>query len=251
MLLRASIALTALVPVLLLSGCGSDDSKATDSATTSPAASSSSAAAGGATTCTYPSSGAGSAGVKVSTPPATPAVSGKVAATMHTSIGDIGLTLDADTAPCTVNSFVSLAKQKYFDKTSCHRLTTEGIDVLQCGDPSGTGSGGPGYTFADELDGAKALVTDKEGTSAAGETIKTYPAGTVAMANAGANTNGSQFFLVYADSPLPPNYAVFGTIDAAGVKAIIADAAAGTDNANGQGDGHPKKPVDITSVTVG
>jgi peptidyl-prolyl cis-trans isomerase B (cyclophilin B) len=170
---------------------------------------------------------------------------------MHTSIGDLALTLDAAKAPCTVNSFVSLAKQGFFDKTSCHRLTTQGIKVLQCGDPTGSGSGGPGYTFADELRGAQALVTDQKLSAQAGQTIKTYPAGTVAMANAGANTNGSQFFLVYADSPLPPAYSVFGTIGPNGVKDIAQAAKAGTDNSNGPGDGHPKTAVDITSVSVG
>ena len=252
MLSRAALALTALAPVLLLSACGSDDtSTASDPSTTSARTSTTSAstAATGTATCSYPSDGNGSAGVKVSAPPATPSVSGTVTATLHTSIGDIGLALDATKAPCTVNSFVSLAKQGYFDKTGCHRLTTQGIFVLQCGDPSGTGSGGPGYSFADELAGAQALTTDKDLSAQSGQTIKTYPAGTVAMANAGKNTNGSQFFLVYADSPLPPAYAVFGTIDAAGLKAVKADAAAGTDS--GAGDGHPKKPVDITSVAIG
>ncbi|WGL50597.1 peptidylprolyl isomerase [Nocardioides sp. BP30] len=268
MLSRASLALTALVPVLLLSGCGSAGSKAADSSTSSTAttttAPAGTASAGTATggapagtaSCSYPTSSEGSAGIKVTAPPTTPSTSGTVAVTMKTSIGDIGLSLDADGAPCTVNSFVSLAKQGYFDKTSCHRLTTQGIAVLQCGDPSGTGSGGPGYSFADELTTAKALKTDAEATKqyqAAGQSgdVKTYPAGTIAMANAGPNTNGSQFFLVYADSPLPPAYTVFGTIDAAGVKAIKTDAAAGSDDAYGTGDGHPKKPVDITAVTVG
>ena len=247
MLSRAALALTALAPVLLLSACGDDTSTASDPSATSAGASTSTAA--GPTSCTYPSDGRGSAGIKVSAPPATPSATGTVDVTLHTSIGDIGLALDAAEAPCTVNSFVSLAQQGYFDKTGCHRLTTQGIFVLQCGDPSGTGSGGPGYSFADELAGAQALTTDQDLSAQAGQIIKTYPAGTVAMANAGKNTNGSQFFLVYADSPLPPAYAVFGTIDAAGLKAVKTDAAAGTDSATG--DGHPKKPVDITSATVG
>lgn len=233
-------ALPALAAVLLLAGCGSEGTTtATEEAST-----------GGAPHCSYPADSAGSAGVKVSAPPATPSVHGTVQASIATSIGAIGLSLDASEAPCTVNSFASLATQGYFDKTSCHRLTTAGIKVLQCGDPSGTGSGGPGYSFADELAGAKALTTDQTLTQQAGQTIKTYPAGTIAMANAGPNTNGSQFFLVYADSPLPPAYTVFGSIDAAGVAAIAKAAQAGTDDSNGQGDGHPKTPVDITSVTV-
>src|SRR5690606_21777336 len=112
------------------------------------------------------------------TPPAEPTASGTVPATIRTSAGDLAVSLDADAAPCTVNSFLSLAQQGYFDETPCHRLTTSGIFVLQCGDPTGTGTGGPGYEFPDELTGSE-----------------TYPAGTLAMANAGPDTNGSQFFV--------------------------------------------------------
>src|SRR4051794_25717230 len=114
--------------------------------------------------------------------------------TMRTNRGTVTFDMFGAKAPCTVNSFRRLAAQKYFDKTSCHRLTGGAtLNVLQCGDPSGTGSGGPGYEFGDEnLTGA------------------TYKAGTVAMANAGAGTNGSQFFLVYKDSQLNPNYTPFG-----------------------------------------
>lgn len=242
-------ALTAVAAVLLLAGCGGQSHSASGAEDTPAGASPT--AGGGAGHCSYPADPAGSAGKKVTAPPATPTVSGTVRATMATSIGTIGLSLDADQAPCTVNSFVSLATQGYFDKTSCHRLTTAGIKVLQCGDPSGTGSGGPGYSFADELTSAKALKTDASLTQQAGQTIKTYPAGTIAMANAGPDTNGSQFFLVYADSLLPPAYTVFGSIDDAGVAAIVKAAKAGTDNSFGQGDGHPKTPVDITSVTIG
>ncbi|WP_457033598.1 peptidylprolyl isomerase [Kitasatospora sp. P5_F3] len=116
-------------------------------------------------------------------------------AKLATSCGEVTITLDAAKAPHTVNSFAYLASEQYFDHVKCHRLTTEGIYVLQCGDPAGTGSGGPGYQFADEnLTGA------------------TYPAGTVAMANAGPGTNGSQFFLVYKDTQLPPSYTPFGKI---------------------------------------
>jgi peptidyl-prolyl cis-trans isomerase B (cyclophilin B) len=148
-----------------------------------------------------------------------------------TTAGDLAVTLDADRAPCTVNSFLSLAAQKYFDDTECHRLTTEGIFVLQCGDPTGTGSGGPGYSFADELDGSE-----------------TYPAGTLAMANSGPDTNGSQFFVVYDDSSLPPDYTVFGQLDEKSTKTVADLAAKGTDS--GAGDGAPKEKVTITEVTT-
>jgi peptidyl-prolyl cis-trans isomerase B (cyclophilin B) len=133
-----------------------------------------------------------------------------------------------------VNSFVHLAEQAYFNKTHCHRLTTASpYYVLQCGDPTGTGKGGPGYEFASEnLAGAK------------------YTAGTVAMANTGqADSNGSQFFLVYKNSSLPANYTPFGTI-VRGLNIIQKVAKAGSDNSNGQGDGHPKEKVEIERVTI-
>lgn len=194
--------------------------------------------------CTYAAT-AGKPASKPNTPPAPTGISteGTVAVTMATSAGDIGLTLDRALAPCTVNSFLSLAKQQYFDSTPCHRLTTSGILVLQCGDPTGTGQGGPGYSFADEF------PTDQHAPGdAASSTPATYKRGTVAMANAGAGTNGSQFFLVYGDSPLPPSYTVFGTISDGGLAVLDKVAAAGT--ANGSGDGAPKSPVTITTVTA-
>lgn len=178
--------------------------------------------------CTY-SEAAG--GVReVDAPPADPTVSGEITATLATSAGEIALTLDADRTPCTVGSFVSLAEQGYFDGTTCHRLTVKDIFILQCGDPSATGMGGPGYRYADELDGTE-----------------TYPAGTVAMANAGAGTNGSQFFLVYEDSELPPAYTVFGYMDAASID-TVRNIAAGGLAADGVA---PATTVDITAVTIG
>jgi peptidyl-prolyl cis-trans isomerase B (cyclophilin B) len=194
--------------------------------------------------CTYPAT-AGRPASKANTAPPTTGVSttGTAAVTLTTSAGDIGLTLDRALAPCTVNSFLSLARQQYFDATTCHRLTTSGILVLQCGDPTGTGQGGPGYSFADEF------PTDQHAPGdAASSAPATYKRGTVAMANAGAGTNGSQFFLVYGDSPLPPSYTVFGTISDAGLAVLDKVAAAGT--ANGSGDGAPKTPVTITTVTA-
>jgi peptidyl-prolyl cis-trans isomerase B (cyclophilin B) len=184
--------------------------------------------------CSYPT-GSEQASKPVNPPAQTTGVSaqGTVSAAVATSAGPIGLTLDRALAPCTVNSFTSLAQQGYFDGTGCHRLTTApGLQVLQCGDPSGTGSGGPGYSFADE--------TFPE---------LTYGRGLLAMANAGADTNGSQFFMIYGDAQLPPNYTVFGTVDAAGLQTLDTVAAAGT--TGGAGDGTPATPVDIQSVTVG
>jgi peptidyl-prolyl cis-trans isomerase B (cyclophilin B) len=225
----------ALVPTLAACGGSSSSSVAQDPAAASTPTSSA-PSSGSGTTCAYPSDPQGAAR-PVKAPPTTPTVSGTVNATIATSVGKLQATLDADKTPCTVNSFVSLASQGYFDNTPCHRLTTAatGIFVLQCGDPTGTGTGGPGYTIPDELSGTE-----------------TYGPGTLAMANTGQpNSGGSQFFIVYKHTPLPPNYAVFGHISAAGVKAVQKVAAKGTDNAFGQGDGHPQSKVTITGVTTG
>ncbi|MCQ4082764.1 peptidylprolyl isomerase [Streptomyces sp. RB6PN25] len=159
---------------------------------------------------------------------------------LQTTCGDISLKLDAAAAPHTVNSFDFLAAQGFFDHTKCHRLTTQGIYVLQCGDPTGTGSGGPGYKLPDENLGAFGKKNAQD--------VVTYPAGTVAMANSGPNTGGSQFFLVYKDSPLAPSYTPFGTISPAGMKVLQKIAAAG--ESSGQGDGAPNATVVINKATV-
>lgn len=126
----------------------------------------------------------------------------------------------------------NLAKDKYFDMTTCHRVTTSGIYVLQCGDRTGTGSGSPGFKFADEN---LPIVAGNNSSF-------TYASGTVAMANSGANTNGSQFFIVYRDSPLPPNYSIWGHVVAGlgVVKQIAADGVQG-----GGTDGKPSANVVI------
>ncbi|MBT2471655.1 peptidylprolyl isomerase [Streptomyces sp. ISL-66] len=160
---------------------------------------------------------------------------------LKTSAGDIKFEMDAAKTPQTVNSFKSLADKNYFDKTKCHRLVTNGIFVLQCGDPQGTGSGGPGYNIPDENLDALGKANEQ------GQVV--YPAGTVAMANTGKpGTGGSQFFLVYKDSPLAPTYTPFGKIDAASLK-ILADVAKGG-TADGGQDGPPKTPVTIEKGTV-
>jgi peptidyl-prolyl cis-trans isomerase B (cyclophilin B) len=135
-------------------------------------------------------------------------------------------------APCTTFSFRFLASRGYYDLTHCHRLTTQGIFVLQCGDPTGTGSGGPGYAFNDEnLAGA------------------TYPAGTLAMANAGPNTNGSQFFFTWQNTTLPPDYTPFGTV-IGGMNVLQKIGAAGDDSQNGPGDGYPNLYTGLLAVQV-
>jgi peptidyl-prolyl cis-trans isomerase B (cyclophilin B) len=167
-----------------------------------------------------------------------------VSMSIATNQGPIGVQLDNAQAPCTVNSFASLAQQGYFNDTHCHRLTTgPSLFVLQCGDPKGDGTGGPGYQFADEYPSNQYLPDDP----ARNQPI-VYPRGTLAMANAGPGTNGSQFFIVYKDSQLPPNYTVFGQVDAKDMGVLDKIAAAGT--ADGSPDGKPKTDVVITSARL-
>jgi peptidyl-prolyl cis-trans isomerase B (cyclophilin B) len=163
---------------------------------------------------------------------------------MVTNQGNIGLKLDNAKSPCTVNSFASLAQQGFFNDTPCHRLTTSGgLAVLQCGDPTGKGTGGPGYQFDNEYPTSQFQPDDPK----LGQPV-VYPRGTLAMANAGPGTNGSQFFLVYKDSQLPPNYTVFGTIDQTGLATLDKIAAAGT--ADGSPDGKPKNDVQVKSIQL-
>jgi len=232
----ATLALPAALLTIILSACGEDAD------TSSPAASDSSSSSASAEPtptassegpCVYTADSSQEVSTQVDLPPTRPSVSGKLPAVISTSAGDLGVVLDADATPCTVNSFVSLAEQAYFDDTPCHRLTTaaSGIFVLQCGDPTGTGYGGPGYTIPDELTGEE-----------------TYPPGTLAMARTSApHSGGSQFFLVYDQTPLPPDYAVFGKLKTAGLRALQQIADAGT--ANGGAEGAPKTPVTIESVS--
>ena len=159
-------------------------------------------------------------------------LSGTVVAVLATSCGDITMELDADTYPESVNSFVFLAREGYFDGGACHRLV-DGF-VLQCGDPTATGSGDPGYSLADEFPDA--------GFS--------YTQGVVAMANAGPGTTGSQFFIVTGDaSQLGPQFSVLGTVtDFGQTLEALADVPLGV-----QPNGEPSSPLEtiyIESVAV-
>ncbi|MFE5338796.1 peptidylprolyl isomerase [Isoptericola sp. NPDC056578] len=155
-----------------------------------------------------------------------------------TGAGDsqVVVELDGAAAPQAVASFVSLAKQGYFDGTACHRLTTSGIYVLQCGDPTGTGTGDPGYSYGPIENAPEDDV---------------YPAGTIAMARRGddGESIGSQFFVVYQDSTIPSDtaggYTVLGTVTS-GLDAVQAVADAGVEG--GAGDGSPTSPVIIEGV---
>ncbi len=153
--------------------------------------------------------------------------------TFYTNCGDIVVESDRTAAPATLNAMAFLANEDYFDNTLCHRLTTDGIYVLQCGDPTATGSGTPGFTLPDEN-------LPAEGTN-------NYPAGTVAMANSGPGTSGSQFFIVYEDSTLPASYTIWGTVTS-GLDVVTSIAAEGT--TNGTTDGAPAQAVMIQDVTV-
>ncbi|HCA86517.1 MAG TPA: peptidylprolyl isomerase [Streptomyces sp.] len=171
--------------------------------------------------------------------------SASYAMTLETTCGDIDITMDASKAPHTVNSFNFLAGEGYFDHTKCHRLTQQGIYVLQCGDPKGTGLGGPGYTIPDENLKDPKLKGN------------VYPAGTVAMANQynaqekkGRDSGGSQFFLVYEDSQLPPDYTPFGTIGKSGMKVLAKIAQAGAAAPDAQQNTAPNATVVIDKAKV-
>ncbi|GAB3704176.1 peptidylprolyl isomerase [Mariniluteicoccus flavus] len=214
------IALAGALLILPTAACSADGTAQPGSATSK------------AVKCSYPPSGDPAKPVD---PPSPTEVktSGQVKLTMNLGQGPVTFTMDRSATPCTAHSFESLVKQGYFDDTACHRLVDSGIFVLQCGDPTGTGRGGPGYRFADELKGSEK-----------------YPAGTVAMANAGANTNGSQFFFVYKDSPLPPKYTAFGQLDEASLGVVARIAAEGQDGSNPDGSGKPNGDAKIATAKV-
>jgi peptidyl-prolyl cis-trans isomerase B (cyclophilin B) len=187
----------------------------------------------GGAICDFPVTGA--AATRVDPPQSDNVVDeGTVVFTLAFEEGDVEITMDRSAAPCAIASFESLVQQGYFDNTSCHRLVDSGNFLLQCGDPTGTGTGGPGYSFADELTGSEQYTT-----------------GTVAMANAGPDTNGSQFFLVYRDSEILPNYTVLGHFGEPGRIVLETIAAEGQDGRNPDGSGRPNNPAVIRSVTSG
>jgi peptidyl-prolyl cis-trans isomerase B (cyclophilin B) len=236
---------------------------ASPSATASASASATSSAAAvaePATHCTYTTSGVAPAAKKVSVPPAAPNYKAAYTAAINTNLGTININLLNSKATCTVNSFVHLATAGYYNSSQSHRVTnTTGLYVLQCGDPyakaaakltcsqaaNSPGTGGPGYEFASENLTSLPTKQTSNGPQA------TYKAGTVAMANSGgSSTNGSQFFLVYKNSTLGPDYTPFGTITS-GLDILQKVANAGTScTYSGPGDGAPKEKVIINSVTI-
>ena len=153
--------------------------------------------------------------------------------TLVTNCGNIVISTVGAKAPITVTQLATLARGGYFNNSLCHRLTTKGLYVLQCGDPTATGAGGPNFTYRDE--------------NLPAEGLNNYPAGTVAMANSGPGTNGSQFFLVFADTTLGANYTIWGTITQ-GLDIVKAIAKAGVKG--GGVDGTPNQPIAINRVSV-
>ncbi|WP_409464198.1 peptidylprolyl isomerase [Amycolatopsis sp. GA6-003] len=196
------------------------------------------------TTCSYPAdpSGKPPSGKKATAPDGkNVSSSGTVNVTMKTTQGDIPMTLDRALAPCTVQAFEALAKQGFFTDTICHRLGVTDLQMLQCGDPDAKGDaandgrGGPGFTVPDEfVDTAK------------------YGRGILAMANTGQpNSGGSQFFMVYGNAPLPPQYTIFGSISDEGLKVLDKIAKNGIGAVGPDGStGEPKQQVKFTAVTV-
>ena len=216
----------------LLAACGDDATTESGSAAASTETTAATAvtAAPAATTVDGCAAGDGSA-AKQSTfteyPPVCIEPGKGYTAIIETNQGTLHITLRADIAPMTVNSFVNLARYHYFDGTTCHRAIQN--FVVQCGDPTATGAGGPGYEFADELP------------------AEAYQIGSIAMANAGPNTNGSQFFIISGSNgaALPPSYSLFGQVDEADLPLV-----AELDKLGNPSDGAPLQPIDIVSVTI-
>ena len=171
--------------------------------------------------------------VKNITPPEVKAPYKNRTFTLNTNCGDIVIEADGVKAPVTVIALAALANGGFYNQTICHRLTTNNIYILQCGDPTATGSGEPNFSYRDE--------------NLPQSVPANYPAGVVAMANSGANTNGSQFFIVYEDTSLPPSYTIWGKVTK-GLDIVQSIAKEGV--IDGKSDGLPKRTIAIEKVRV-
>ena len=240
-IVAALVAALVLAGVVLLSTGvfgGDDDTDASADPTPTTGAAAATTNADGTVACSYLPDESGNPNLEdVGTPPnpdATP-TEGTSTLLMSTDQGDLTLTLDRAAAPCAAASFTFLAEQQFFDGSPCHRLVNqENFGVLQCGDPTGSGSGGPTYRYAEEV-----------------SPDTTYPRGTIAMAKTSEpNTTGSQFFLCFVDTQLPPEYTVVGTVDEAGLEVLDKVAAGGIKDVGPTGDGAPAIPVNIETLTV-
>lgn len=246
LLLTALAAIVVVGAALLITGVFAGDDEPDDQAASSPTSSTPAATSSAARTtnpdgtvsCEYLPDESGNPDLEdvglPPTPEATP-TQGTATLLMATDQGDLTLTLDRAKAPCAAASFVHLTDVGFYDNTPCHRLVTqESFGLLQCGDPTGKGSGGPSYKYAEE-------VTPET----------TYPRGTIAMAKTAApGSTGGQFFLTFTDVTLPPEYTVVGTIDEAGLGVLETVAAGGVQGSDGPGDGAPNIPVQITDMSV-
>ncbi|TFV55415.1 peptidylprolyl isomerase [Geodermatophilus sp. DF01-2] len=233
--LRAAAGLSGAL--LALTACGGSSAEDAQSDAGTGSEDVGTAASGETTTCAW---GQGPSAnpylIEVEPPDDVVPASGTTDLLMSTNLGDLTLTVDHERTPCAAASLVHLTEQDFFDDSPCHRaVDSEGLHVLQCGDPTGTGAGGPTYTSPTEVTGEE-----------------TYPRGTVAMANSGQGVDGSQFFLVWGDSRLPPAYTVVGTVDEAGLTVLDAVAADGHDGSldPSPGGGAPNVPVTIESMAV-
>lgn len=229
-----ALVVVAVGTVWLVSSLGEDDSGTTD-------------AAAGAATCSWievPQKERNAQTKDVGLPPTSAPRTGTKTMTVDTNFGAVNVTLDLTKSPCAATSYAHLASKKFFDGTKCHRMFT---GMLQCGDPSAKGkgyretdgTGGPSYRFGNEY-----LPTNDR---------PAYPAGVVALANSGsADSNGSQFFFIYQDVELSPDYTILGTVDQAGLDVLKKATEKGHDGAfePNPGGGHPKSDVNIKTVTV-
>lgn len=233
----ASVSAASALAVLAVSGCGSSSSgSAGSSASDTSGASASGSSSASAGSCTYSDDQlVPQAARPVDKPPSKPAYSGKVDVTINTNRGPIGFVLDADNAPCAVNSVLSLAKQGYYDDSPCSRVAYQdpGFAILQCGDPTGTGAGGPGYVFDEEVTGNE-----------------TYGAGVIAMAKrTDPGSTGGQFFIMFAKTQLPAEYTVLGKVaDAKGLAVIEAAAKVALKGKGNAYDGKPSGKIVVTSI---
>ncbi|MBR7832667.1 peptidylprolyl isomerase [Actinospica durhamensis] len=232
-----------LVAAFAIPSSNNSTKTAASTSTASASASASASSTAAANPLAYEASGtAAKSGIAVPTYNAADAEK-TYTVTLATNRGDIVISMDGKAAPYTVYSFVYLAQKGYFDNTKCHRLVwASGLFMLQCGDPTGTGQGGPGYTIPDE---------NLASLGAAGSSgTVTYKTGVVAMANTGAaHTGGSQFFLVGEDSTLAPTYTPFGTITK-GLDILQSIGKAGAAAADSNGNTPPKDATTIEKVTI-
>ncbi|MBV9592318.1 MAG: peptidylprolyl isomerase [Actinobacteria bacterium] len=241
------VILAAIVIVVVIAASGTSKKKTASGSSPSASASATDSSADSPKTsgpCGYTQDTSQPAAKDVGFPPdPSPTPTTNRTLSIKSSQGDFTITLNATTAPCTAQSIAYLAGKGYYNNTKCHRLVDSGIYVLQCGDPTGTGSGGPGYYTKDEN-------LDKADYS---------QVGTVAMANAGAGTDGSQFFIIYKDtSSLPKQYTQIGQVTA-GMDVIQKVAAAGVSTVSPNSspsdtssptDGTPNLPITLNTVTV-